>query len=156
MFPILCHCCGPHFGRSSQVRTWFLAGPIFDETSKLPSSTKPRCLTRQAYVSLVHDRHTSSTFVQAHREASIESRPRRCPRIGGDPGRSCADGDDVWAVCLQLLPRFVEIGHCESVTLVSRNLAQKTATRLQCSLSDSIFVSHPIFEIPWAGPPANQ
>ena len=46
------------------------------------------------------------------------SRPRRSLRIGGDPRRSCADDSDVWARCLLLLPRLMEIGR---VTLVSRN-----------------------------------
>ena len=70
-------------------------------------------LTCQANVSRIHNRRASSAFVQAHRGASLESRPRRSLRIGGDPGRSCADDGDVWAGCLLLLPRLVEIGHSD-------------------------------------------
>ena len=74
-------------------------------------------LTCEAYVSRVHNRRASSSFVQAQRGPSFEPRPRRSLRIGGDPGRSCADDSDVWAGCVLLLPCIVEIGHgdpCES------------------------------------------
>ena len=74
-------------------------------------------LTRQAYVPRVHNRRASSTFVQAHRGAALESRPRRGLRIGGDPRRSSGDNGDVWSGCMLHLPGLVEIGHgdpCES------------------------------------------
>jgi len=74
-------------------------------------------LACQPYVSRVHNRRATSAFVQTHRGASPKSRPRRSLRISGDPGRSCADDGDVWAGCVLLLPRLVEIGRgdpCES------------------------------------------
>jgi hypothetical protein len=37
----------------------------------------------------------------------------------GNSWRSCAEDSDVWAGCLLLLRRFVEIGHGESVTCES-------------------------------------
>src|SRR5260221_8789014 len=88
----------------------FFLTPSWMKRLKSPSSTEPSTA------------HSSSLRFSSQLARFIRFRPS--PQLGfspissstwpvhlGNPGRSCAGDSHVWAGCLQLLSRFVEIGH---------------------------------------------